>query len=434
MFQPIDNFDINSDNRIITIVKDPFELLYDYWNTNWGWNRFQHETDTFSEFLNLYLDRTQIFHVPAYRASLFSQLKDIDGTWLLDDNSVVLSYNDLSNDISELANNFGITIPNHSEFITNTDFCKEDVYTPHQIEQLTQLWKDDLEYFSDVFKRKTIQIKRKEVTSKTKMAICFSGHLRDLERTKDYWLELINRYNIDVYASFWDVENVEMGDTINNFHKIYNVKKMEVERYDIFDKSTLEPLRYHIDPPNTILSNLMDSCNNFGTMAMWYKIWKANTLTKEFGIEYDVVIRARTDMFFTNPLNIEIDNTLSVPNGRIRLNNYTNSDGIADLFAYGSPKMMDYYSICYFFMMEHLGKGHYMVPHEHFLHTHLNKVSVPIKFMKDGLIITRNWRGTKDEKYCDDIDTNHIISSDFMELIPNKDVRWIRDVKNSFII
>jgi hypothetical protein len=81
-----------------------------------------------------------------------------------------------------------------------------------------------------------------------------------------------------------------------------------------------------------------------------------------------------------------------------------------------------------------LGKGHYMVPHEHFLHTHLNKVSVPIKFMKDGLIITRNWRGTKDEKYCDDIDTNHIISSDFMELIPNKDVRWIRDVKNSFII
>lgn len=434
LFQPIDNFDINSDDRIITIVKDPFELLYDYWNTNWGWNRVQHETNTFGEFLNIYLDRTQIFHAPAYRASLFSQLKDIEGNWLLDDNSIVLSYNDLSNDISELAKEFGITIHNHSEFITNTHFRKEDMYTSDQIEQLTQLWKDDLEYFSDVFKRKAIQIKRKEVTPKTKIAICFSGHLRDLERTKDYWLELINKYDIDVYASFWDVENVEIGDTINNFHKIYNVKKMEVERYDIFDKSTLEPLRHHINPPNTILSNLMKSCNDFGTMAMWYKVWRANMLTNSFGIDYDVVIRARTDIFFTNPLTIDIDNTLSVPNGRIRLNNYNNSDGISDLFAYGSPKMMNYYSTCYFFMMEHLGKGHYMVPHEHFLHTHMNKISVPIKFMKEGLNITRTSKGTADERYCDTLDKDHIVLSDFMELIPNKDVVWVNDIKKTFTV
>lgn len=432
IFQPMDSFNLTSDDRIITIVKDPFELLYDYWYTNWAWNRIQHNTNDFKEFVDLYLNKTKIFHAPAYRDSLFSQLKDVDGNWLLDDSSIILNYNNLLNDVSELAKKFDISITDIEYFTTDESFDKDNVYTSEQIDKLNKLWEEDLTYFKDKLESKSIYIHKSKITKDSKVALCFSGHIRDLERNKEYWLELINRYNIDVYASFWDVENKETGDTVNNFHKIYNVKKLEIERYDLFDKSTLEPLRYHINPPNVILSNLMDSCNQFGTMAMWYKIWRANLLTKEFGIDYDVVIRARTDTFFNNKLEIDVDNTLSVPNGRIRLNNYHNSDGISDLFAYGSPKMMDYYSTCYFFIMEHLSRGHYMVPHEHFLHTHMNKVSVPIKFMKDGLIITRNWRGTPDETYCDTIDTNHIISSDFMELVPNADVRWTKDIKKYF--
>ena len=34
---------------------------------------------------------------------------------------------------------------------------------------------------------------------------------------------------MDVYASFWDIENDELGDTLNNFLTIYTPKKYEIE-------------------------------------------------------------------------------------------------------------------------------------------------------------------------------------------------------------
>jgi len=54
-----------------------------------------------------------------------------------------------------------------------------------------------------------------------KIALCFSGHIRALNETKNFWTELIKKYDIDVYASFWDIENEKLGDTLNNFLKIY---------------------------------------------------------------------------------------------------------------------------------------------------------------------------------------------------------------------
>ena len=53
-----------------------------------------------------------------------------------------------------------------------------------------------------------------------KIALCFSGNIRDLNETKNFWSELIEKYKIDVYASFWDIENKELGDTLNDFLKI----------------------------------------------------------------------------------------------------------------------------------------------------------------------------------------------------------------------
>ena len=47
-----------------------------------------------------------------------------------------------------------------------------------------------------------------------KVALCFSGHMRDLNESKGFWIELIKKYDIDVYASFWDIENESLGDCI----------------------------------------------------------------------------------------------------------------------------------------------------------------------------------------------------------------------------
>ena len=440
-FRDVDEFGYVSVDILATTVRNPFNLLYQYFINDWAWCRKYHNLPTdnhtiadFHKFVDIYLDRSIVFHAPLFRKSLFSQLKDINGKWLLTDTSIILRYESIEADINKFRKHVNLTDIDLESLPKQIDYF--DMYTKAQVKLLKVLWKDDLDYLGYTF-GKTIQSKPistpppKEPKNTKKIAICFSGEIRDLERTKDYWSKLIKEYDMDVYASFWNVENEELGDTFDNFHRLYDVKKTEVESFKSFEQSTLSQLRMGINPPNSLQQHLRDSCMNFGTLSMWYKIWRANLLTKELDIDYDIVIRARTDIFFDERLDITENEMFNIPYGRVKTSDWKDSDGICDLFAYGSPKLMDYYSTCLFYMMEHLNKDYYMVPHEFFLHTHINKVSVPIRFLGTNLTITRTSKGSDDELYCKGVDVKEeILQSDFMELTPNSELRWRGDIKN----
>ena len=440
-FRDVDEFGYVSVDILATTVRNPFNLLYQYFINDWAWCRKYHNLPTdnhtiadFHKFVDIYLDRSIVFHAPLFRKSLFSQLKDINGKWLLTDTSIILRYESIEADINKFRKHVNLTDIDLESLPKQIDYF--DMYTKAQVKLLKVLWKDDLDYLGYEF-GKTIQSKpisnppQKEPKNTKKIAICFSGEIRDLERTKDYWSKLIKEYDMDVYASFWNVENEELGDTFDNFHRLYDVKKTEVESFKSFEQSTLSQLRMGINPPNSLQQYLRESCMNFGTLSMWYKVWRANLLTKDLDIEYDIIIRARTDVFFDGNLDITQNDMLNIPYGRVQTGGWDKSDGICDIFAYGSPKLMDYYSTCIFYMMEHVNKGHYMVPHEHFLHTHLNKVSIPIRFIGTNLTITRTSKGEDDEQYCRDMDPNgEILQSDFMELIPNSELHWKGDIKS----
>ena len=440
-FRDVDEFSFNSTDILVTTIRNPFNLLYQYFLNDWARCREHHnlptETHTiedFHKFVDIYLDRSIVFHAPSFRKSLFSQLKDIEGNWLLTDTSIIQRYETIEEDIVKFSKFTGLSDIVLEPTPSQTNYF--DMYTSSHIKQLEVLWKDDLEYFgytsSAPTTKNVVRVKPKQITSKKKIAICFSGEIRDLERTKDYWSKLIKEYDMDVYASFWNVENEELGDTFDNFHRLYDVKKTEVESFKSFEQSTLSQLRMGINPPNSLQQHLRDSCMNFGTLSMWYKIWRANLLTKELDIDYDIVIRARTDIFFDERLDITENEMFNIPYGRVKTSDWKDSDGICDLFAYGSPKLMDYYSTCLFYMMEHLNKDYYMVPHEFFLHTHINKVSVPIRFLGTNLTITRTSKGSDDELYCKGVDVKEeILQSDFMELTPNSELRWRDDIKNN---
>ena len=440
-FRDVDEFGYASVDILATTVRNPFNLLYQYFINDWAWCRKYHNLPTdnhtiadFHKFVDIYLDRSIVFHAPLFRNSLFSQLKDINGNWLLTDTSIILRYESIEADINKFRKHVNLTDINLESLPKQIDYF--NMYTKAQVKLLKVLWKDDLDYLGYTF-GKTIQSKPistpppKEPKNTKKIAICFSGEIRDLERTKDYWSKLIKEYDMDVYASFWNVENEENGDTFDNFHRLYDVKKTEIESFKSFEQSTLSQLRMGINPPNSLQQHLRDSCMNFGTLSMWYKIWRANLLTKELDIDYDIVIRARTDIFFDERLDITENEMFNIPYGRVKTSDWKDSDGICDLFAYGSPKLMDYYSTCLFYMMEHLNKDYYMVPHEFFLHTHINKVSVPIRFLGTNLTITRTSKGSDDELYCKGVDVKEeILQSDFMELTPNSELRWRGDIKN----
>jgi hypothetical protein len=237
-----------------------------------------------------------------------------------------------------------------------------------------------------------------------KVALCFSGNIRDLNETKDFWLSLIEKYNMDVYASLWDVEQPELGDTVRRFKKIYNPKKIEIENYSIFKNTTQNLASIQIKSPKNLNPMFQHSSKLFGQLPMWYKIWRANLLANEE--EYDLIIRARTDTFLDENFEIQLNQMLNVPMG-INHSIWFNSYGINDCFAYGPPKIMNWYSFLYFHIMDYMNVGHYLFPPEHFLAVHMSKIKCEIRYFPNYMTITRKSKGTPNEVY------NKFISTPF---------------------
>ena len=269
-----------------------------------------------------------------------------------------------------------------------------------------------------------------------KIALCFSGFIRDLDESKTFWTELIEKHKIDVYASFWDAEKPELNDTINNFLTIYTPKKYEVENYKIFKDTTQDFASMNIASPQNLLPHLQETSKAFGQLSMYYKVWKCNMLSKQLGIEYDLVIRARLDTVFDENLDIVENDMLNVPVGAMMVTSFKNSDGINDCFAYGPPKIMDYYSFIFLQMMEYLKNGHYAFPPEHFLAVHFSKIKIDIRYIPTYMTITRIWKGTQHDLYNYFI-TNpkeYTVKSDWIDFIPDPNYNFKRDIKDDFIV
>lgn len=428
-------YSVPTNTNVATIIRNPFNLLIDYYNDDWAWCKKYQNVDTFEEFVDSYLDETIGFHVPAFKKSLFTQLKNERGEWLIDSKSFVLRYEQLTQDLnlfSKMTNIKLTTIPPFKPISYNW----KKHYREDQILKLSKLWKTDLEYLGypiDITNQTNEEINLVEtIEYKPKVAICFSGQLRDVDYTKDFWKTLIDKYDADVYGSFWDDENIELNDTIDNFKNIYNPKEIEVEKYVNFKKSTLDVITPQINPPQVLLQELIDYAKEFHTLSMWYKIWKCNMLTKTSDTDYDIVIRARTDSYLEGDFEIVQNNMFNVPVGRVYTDNFPKSDGINDIFSYGNPKVMDYAASTFLYLMRYLNEGHYMIPPEHFLHVHLNEVDLNIRFFANKLIVTRKSKGRDDELYNRNTDiVEEIKPSDFMNPTPNKNMLWTVPLKNS---
>jgi len=435
VYRDVDTYFIKPTDRIVTIVRNPFELLFSYFNYDWAWCRSSHQLpvdsytkEDFQKFVDIYLDDSIPFHAPAFKKSLFSQLKDKDGNWILQKDSIVIRFERLNEDMSIFSNLTNIKITDYSNNAKNAAGkkpCKwNEAYREDQVQKLNQLWKDDLEYFGYSFNTTD--------TKKPKIALCLSGLIRDIDYTKNFWISLIDKYDIDVYGSFWDIENKEKNDTIQNLKSIFNFKEVEFEKYSNFKKSTLDIITPYLNPPNNLLSELMDYAKNFHTLSMWYKVWKANMLSKSLDINYDIVIRGRTDTIMSSDLEIELNDYLNIPSGIIETDNWENSHGLCDIFAYGNSKLMDYYSSIYLNLLEYVNQGHYMIPPENLLRIHMSRVDVDIRFLICGLVITRFSKGTVNEIYDRNPKPNHfILKSTFVPSAPNKNIKWTSSIRNN---
>jgi len=185
-----------------------------------------------------------------------------------------------------------------------------------------------------------------------KIALCLSGQPRYLEIGFDaLFKNFISKYNVDVFAHIWFDEklidtNIDFCIPYNRSHKwekdadkkvieLYKPKKTFFEPPKQFSLEPFKGANFELIAPNNVLS-------------MFYSIKQANNLKcayeNENNFEYDLVIRARTDLILQNNLNFSLIDKNKIYYYGLGQTMFDNISICNDQFALGSSKLMNIYS------------------------------------------------------------------------------------------
>lgn len=224
-----------------------------------------------------------------------------------------------------------------------------------------------------------------------KGAICFSGDLRDFSKTKDFWLKFVHHNNLDVYCSFWkDTLNLE---DYEEFISTFNPVKYEIEP-KVSIENDLEILRTEFIRPNLGVDGLRneyyEKAESLRILSMWYRIWRCNLLTRES--DYDILVRARTDIYFDEVFDLELNDFLNTTHTFVGIWNWENNWGPDDTFAYGNRKVMDYYSSLFLKFYSYFQDGELLEIAENMLRVHLSKKDLTIRQITNKLYLRDDLR------------------------------------------
>lgn len=217
-----------------------------------------------------------------------------------------------------------------------------------------------------------------------KVAICYSGMFRDfLECVENHKKFLIDNYDCDVYLHLWDVYG--FGGVSKKYNSINDNK---ISKQDI-DKilSILTPKKYifeQITSKEKELSEIADSISKHdfqpytkNVLSMYYKIHQVGELMNQSNVNYDIVVRMRTDILFRDKILFNIplqsDTVYSIKNW------CWGDHTMSDLFLFGNYKSMSYFHDMYNHLKSIWEKvGPYQSP-EHLIYVHFKNGNIQIK-------------------------------------------------------
>ena len=245
------------------------------------------------------------------------------------------------------------------------------------------------------------------------VAFTFSGLIRDIDKTYPIFKSLIKKYNADIFFSTWDIENLENGDTIENFKSKYNPLICEVENWEVWKKSYVSTINSNYIVPRYLNKIESDKASNPSMFGMWYKIQKANHLTKLVDKDYDIIVKLRTDIKLSDNFELKLNNYLNFPHGTVRIPDWDNCYGPHDFIFYGPPKLMDYTTNLFYFISKYHAEGNYIYPPENLLRHHISQKDLEIRFYSDvvklrgggnkgrfdlsqpeSIVLSKDWRHT----------------------------------------
>lgn len=235
-----------------------------------------------------------------------------------------------------------------------------------------------------------------------KVAFCFSGHIRYINEAINYWKPIIDKYDSDVYASFWDDisttefekrgnhnDSIDFQNEYNKylFNKHFNPKKIEFENFNDFEKSTINIFKEELTVPVEINQDDTNEMKKGFFISMAYKIWKANSLISK-DEKYDIIVRCRTDIYLEE-FELKINDYLNVPKSIFLVDGNIKSFGPADSFAYSKPEIMDYYSSLFLYLTRYIKDDVCLYPFENILRYHLNQRNIIISFLESKWYLYR---------------------------------------------
>lgn len=235
-----------------------------------------------------------------------------------------------------------------------------------------------------------------------KIAICISGQPRNYEQGyKELKKWFLDRYDCDIYFHTWKDTTTEFVSS-HNFTETRYYTFTDQDYQNILD--IYQPKDYIFQRPinfdaTNITGNLGFTLNSI--YSAWLSTQKSIELALESGIDYDLIIKYRFDLFFTSMVSPECeflqDITQLDPNQFHCFSFGTHDDGnfrpteIDDLFNVGGPEVMKVYSqlfsnLMYYmyinpdhtnWLVEKVGDPDLMA-HEALLRWHIEQNNIPI--------------------------------------------------------
>lgn len=185
-----------------------------------------------------------------------------------------------------------------------------------------------------------------------KIALCFSGQLRDLSQcSENIDKNIIEGNDVDVFMHGWWDKDLEgkrykpnstryEKDADKAFEKAYKPVGVKFEKQKKFDFSKYDFKKLGVTKNSEDAFKCM-----YHMTSMWYSTKESLKLAFDFPRKYDFYIRCRTDLMFKFPIRFEDlnKNILYIGDGRI-----SGSDRFfSDWFACGNKRNMTKYSKIY---------------------------------------------------------------------------------------
>lgn len=215
-----------------------------------------------------------------------------------------------------------------------------------------------------------------------KIALCLSGQARFVDKGYHESLAplLLSGNDVDVFIHTWAVGKEQenkpyvnagghnMGDnvtqqTVDDYLYLYEPKRFLVEKQINF-------------PYGEWSDRAMPAIRSDYGYSMLYSLYVSNKLRKiyerENNIEYDIIVRSRSDVFIPEFDFENMEDKLYLPTG------CPHYRGVADCFAVGKSEYIDLYSDLYFHVKDIMENTDIQLCWELLLYHHLTSNNVPL--------------------------------------------------------